>query len=155
SLKGTGVNDAALTIDSTGKDFGTQNVRTQSSTTTFKITNTGDLDAGKLVTSLTANAGTTSDFTITDGCVGAPLPAGKTCNVVVAFSPQTTGSKSLTITVSGAPGGPVGTTVTGNAVDLVTLTVDLVTQGSATVTSDPSGISCQSSGGGGGVTCSK
>ncbi|HYR15146.1 MAG TPA: choice-of-anchor D domain-containing protein, partial [Mycobacterium sp.] len=97
----------------TGLTFGNQNVNTVSASQTVTVQNTGN--APLTVSSLTI-AGT--DFTITaNTCLAAPVAAGGTCTVNVAFAPTAGGARSATLQIAdNAAGSPQGVLLRGTGV---------------------------------------
>ena len=119
-VSGNGLAPASLSIsDSSGPDpvswdFGPATVGSDGpSPHTFDITNDGDVATGSLTVELTGFS--FNDFLLAGGsCLGnVPLGPGSTCTVIANFHPLTSGPKETTLEVSGAPGGSVSTTVTG------------------------------------------
>ena len=86
--------------------FGTVQVSHAGAAFTFTFTNNGLAPTGFLHTVL---GGTNpGEFSIlTDNCSGKTVTAPGSCTITANFTPQTTGAKSATITVQGAPGNAV------------------------------------------------
>lgn len=82
----------------------------------------------------------TSFEIVTDGCTGQVLAADGRCSIAVAFSPDTVGTKSSSVTVSGGSVGSVPVPLGGVATARVTVTVAGTIGGA--VRSMPAGIDC-------------
>ena len=103
-----GVDFISFTVNASGtvslapasQNFGSVNVNSSSSPTTFTLTNNSSSSATSVVTSITGtNAG---DFTKgSDTCNGSSVSAsGGTCSLTVTFSPTASGSRSATLSIS-------------------------------------------------------
>ena len=101
TLTGTGI--AAVTVTPTSLPFGNIIIGKQSGSLTATVTN-------KQTTALTINSITTNlgDYTDTSGCPLSPntLAAGKTCTILVTFTPAAAGLRSGTLTVNTSAGAP-------------------------------------------------
>ena len=116
--------------------FGTAFVGTNSSSTTFTLTNSGTANATGCSAPTITN---TTDFTIvTDGCGTSNVAmSGGTCTVDIRANPATTGAKTTTLSRVCTVGGTVSTTtnaitVTGLAYSAANSTI----AGSGPVTAD-------------------
>ena len=104
--------------------FGAQVFGTTSSPQTVTLTNTGSI---ALAPTAIAMMG---DFSETDNCVNASLPAGGSCMIDVSFTPSATGSRSGQMTVSAnVSGGQLSVELSGmgtpaGIVSLTPATVD-------------------------------
>jgi hypothetical protein len=85
----------------------------QSTTKTAVLSNIGNFDVTvKSVVVAGANAG---DFTLAGNIVGQVVPAGKSLNIELIFSPKGVGTRSALIEVAGTCGSPVQLSVDGLA----------------------------------------
>ena len=106
-------------ITPAGLDFGNLVVGSTSSAQTVHLSNTGD---GPLTVADVELGGTDPfDFAfnanVDDGCFGATLAPGASCEVDVFFQPTTLGSRSATLNFSGnASGSPHSVSLTGTGV---------------------------------------
>jgi len=97
TLTGTAQFPSTLTITPGSATFGPTAVGSTTPATTFQVKNTG----ATATAALTANT-SSAEFTITaNACGGASLPPSGTCNVSVAFSPASPGTKNGSLTVMG------------------------------------------------------
>jgi hypothetical protein len=149
SLTGKGLSPASLSISPPSVSFATPVQLFNPGvlpTTSYVVSNGGDLPSGTLSASLAFGTGTgNTEFAITaDTCSGNPLAGQSTCSITVKFQPTTHGNKSATLQVS--PGG-LSATVSGTAQDQVQLTVSKAGAGTGTVTDSMGVINC-------GSTCS-
>jgi hypothetical protein len=118
---------ATLTLTAATADFAATALGATSAAMSFTVANTGTIASGPLAAALTgANA---SDFLGTAACLGSPLAPAATCAVAVTFSPQGTGNRTASLSVSGAPGGTVATALKGSGTT--------VAAGTATLTLSP------------------
>jgi cytochrome c553 len=94
--------------------FADRKVGTQSSPRTVSITNTGT--AAVTVASITSSH--PAEFAlVSQTCTSAPVPAGGSCQLSLAFTPGATGLRSATITVgSNGSGSPQSFAVSGTGV---------------------------------------
>ncbi len=92
--------------------FGSQTVGTTSSSRTVTVTNTGK---GELDFSDISVGGTDAgDFNVTDTTCTTVAPNGGTCTVSVAFTPQASGSRSATLSLtSNDPSSPASVALDG------------------------------------------
>jgi len=107
-------------------DFGNQNVGTKSQPQTVKLTNVG---SSKLdITSIGVNGNDPNDFTQNNNCASS-LPAGKSCQIQVVFSPTVAGGRSASLFVDyKGLGSPQTVALSGTGVDLtVSLTPSKLT----------------------------
>jgi HYDIN/CFA65/VesB-like, Ig-like domain len=95
--------------------FGNQNVTTSSALQTVVLTNTG---TGTLnVTGVAVTGTNATDFTQSNACAGSSLAAGKSCNIVVTFTPQTSGTLTASLAVTdNAAGSPQAVPLSGTGV---------------------------------------
>jgi hypothetical protein len=94
---------ATLTATPSMQDFGTVNLGAQSPSTMIVIANIGTQASGTVTVALTGDM--TSFGIDSDGCNGMTVPGAKGCTIGVHFSPQTSGMKSASLSVSATPGG--------------------------------------------------
>jgi hypothetical protein len=103
ALSGTGV-VGAVTLSPSSKNFGSINVGSSSSPTTFTLTNNNSATATSI--NPTTTGGNSGDFTIVNSGAGScnaagnSLANGASCTFTVTFSPTATGSRSTTLSVS-------------------------------------------------------
>ncbi|HEY2630734.1 MAG TPA: choice-of-anchor D domain-containing protein, partial [Usitatibacter sp.] len=101
TLNGTGVPAAPVTVSPSTFDFGPQALHTQGPAETFTVTNPtiATVSIGSPVTD-------PSDFVITSNSCPASMAPGSTCEVDVAFDPQSSGAvNGLLMVPSGAAPG--------------------------------------------------
>jgi len=112
-LSGTGVNGPALTANPARVIFPPQNVGTSSQPLPITLVNTGNSTLNINGVSLAGQD--PSDFAQTNNC-GSSLAAAASCTVNVTFAPNTGGSRTAGITVSGTePGSPQFVPLVGTA----------------------------------------
>jgi hypothetical protein len=112
SLTGTGTQPGA-SLSPTSKAYGSVVVDSSSADQTFTLSNTGSapLHVG---TATVGGADPTQFPKGTDGCAGATLAVGGTCDIHVTFHPTSSGAKAGTLSVpSDAPGTPTTASLTG------------------------------------------
>jgi YVTN family beta-propeller protein len=90
---------ANVTVDASNLDFGSQGLQIPSQPMTVTVTSTGSAAVSFGVSTLTgANAG---DFAIAaDGCAGALLSNGGTCQVSVTFVPTVLGARAANLQIN-------------------------------------------------------
>jgi hypothetical protein len=99
---------AMLGADPTALAFGTVAAQTISPPQNVRVTAT---EARERVATVRVTGQDAADFLIADdGCTGARLDIGGSCDVAVRFAPSSSGAKTATLTVSGSPGGTVAAT---------------------------------------------
>jgi len=89
--------DAPIALYPAGYSFGDQTLGAAGTTGTFTIGNTG-------ASPFTINSpalDNTTDFSMTTNC-GGPIPAQGSCTATVAFQPQSTGTKTANLSISGS-----------------------------------------------------
>ncbi|HUI42984.1 MAG TPA: choice-of-anchor D domain-containing protein [Terriglobia bacterium] len=110
-LSGTGTNGPAVTLSPTSLTFDNQAVGTSSPPMNVTLTNSGT--ASLTITSITVTGSNSTDFTQTNTCV-SPVGAGKSCTIMVIFTPTASGSRSATLSVADdAPGSPQTVALSG------------------------------------------
>ena len=99
-VNGTGVAAGVVTLSPSVMYFGSQTVGTTSGVGFVQV-----LNATNNPVTLSAITSPTSDFTVTGNTCGTTLAAQSNCSFLVAFTPQSAGAKSpsMTITASGTP----------------------------------------------------
>ncbi len=98
--------------------------------------------ASLVVTSIDIGGSNPGDFSQTDTCTAAPIPAGSSCSITLTFSPQAVGGRAGAIVVSGPNGLTLTNTLTGNGATTVTkFTLAVTASGPGTVTQTPTGTS--------------
>jgi len=107
ALEGSGTGEGDLTITPSLRAFGDVIVGETSDVQTFTIRNPGSAATDALSTVVTGDHASNYDVTA-DTCAGTELAPGATCEVSIAFSPDSRGDKSATLSVAGG-----GLTVTG------------------------------------------
>jgi hypothetical protein len=112
-LTGTVATQANLAIGPGSFDFGVVAQGTQTSPTTFTVTNNGTQSSGS--PTVTVGGSNPSDFVVvSDNCTGNPVAGNSgTCTVSVAFKPSTQAPESATITVAASPGGALTANLSG------------------------------------------
>lgn len=122
ALDGTGLASGSITINPTSQSFGDEVVGSATATQTFTIANPGGTATGPLTTGLTGNDA--GDFAISnDTCAGQALDHGASCTIDVAFDPQSAGSKTASLSISGTPGGTVTSSLSGTGLASANLTI--------------------------------
>lgn len=125
SLSGNALADADLGIDPVSRDFGSVTEGTQSSNTTFTVTNEGGVDTGTITSAL---GGTdAADFTIqNDSCDGITLAPEASCTVIVRFTPAvgSVGAKSASLNLTASPGGSTSAVLTADSLASGALTIE-------------------------------
>jgi hypothetical protein len=93
----------------------------------FTVTNSGKAASGTLGTEV---AGTDAAMfkVSSDTCAGKTLATGASCTLNVTFSPTSTGAKTASVRVSGAPGGLAAATLNGTGQTAASLGVSPTTQ---------------------------
>ena len=102
---------AAVTLSTTGLDFGSQLVGTTSAARSITLTNSGTATLN--VESVTITGSEAADYAQTNGCVG-PIAAQATCTINVTFTPSHVGPRNASVVISdNAAGNPHRVTLTG------------------------------------------
>jgi Divergent InlB B-repeat domain/Abnormal spindle-like microcephaly-assoc'd, ASPM-SPD-2-Hydin/Lactonase, 7-bladed beta-propeller len=113
-----------------------------SSPLTVQLQNGPKATASLVVTSIDIGGSNPGDFSQTNTCTAAPIPAGSSCSITLTFSPQAVGGRAGAIVVSGPNGLTLTNTLTGNGATTVTkFTVAVTASGPGTVTQTPTGTS--------------
>ena len=108
TLGGPGLNPASLRLSPDHYTFNTVPRGSTGDTTTFTVTNDGEVGAPAL--SAATLTGNTSSFTVADGCQGKALgPSPANCTISVQFTPALSGTNSALMTVK------AGSTTVGTA----------------------------------------
>lgn len=97
TLLGTCCGPGGITVTPTVKDFGNTDAFTLSPVQTFTIVNSGGVPTSMPTVSLTGND--PGQFKIASTTCTAPIAAGGTCTVDVAFAPTSYSTKSASLTV--------------------------------------------------------
>ncbi|HKR54878.1 MAG TPA: choice-of-anchor D domain-containing protein, partial [Gemmatimonadales bacterium] len=115
-LTGTGTPAAAIAVTPSPHDFGSVVVGQSSAPVDFTITNTGTVSVGTLVSLFYTGPGA-ADYTFSPGtCVATiAIAPGASCTIRLSFTPQGTGSRPATLTVTARDLSP---TVASATVDL-------------------------------------
>jgi pimeloyl-ACP methyl ester carboxylesterase len=110
-LSGTG-STALASLTPTTLNFGSQSIPS-STPGTISLTNTGGEPLSSIVVTVTGQ--NTADFTISsDACSGNTLQPNSTCLINLSFSPQASGARNASLTVTdNAPGSPQSVALTG------------------------------------------
>jgi hypothetical protein len=97
-LIGTGIGIPNISVTPTSSIFGNVNIGSSSSPQTFTVSNTG---SANLVIGTTSITGTdASQFSKqNDSCSGKTLTPSSSCSVNTVFSPASTGSKSVSLSI--------------------------------------------------------
>jgi FG-GAP-like repeat/Abnormal spindle-like microcephaly-assoc'd, ASPM-SPD-2-Hydin/Beta-propeller repeat len=110
TLTGTGTTPAGVASPA-NLTFGNQLVGSGSGAQVTALTNTGS--ATLTIASIAVTGANSSDFSQSNNC-GSSLGAGASCNISVTFSPQATGTRTASVTVSdNSSGGPQTVALTG------------------------------------------
>jgi len=102
---------AKLTIAPQSYQYGSVAVGASSASQSFAVTNTGQSVSGPI--SVAVTGADTADFVIDANSCTATLAAGGSCSVSVHFTPTAAGARTATLSVSGAPGGSVTSSLKG------------------------------------------
>ncbi len=95
-----------LAINPAGLVFPAQSLNTTSGQQTITLTNTNDA-ASITISSVTGSGANTADFTETNSCTAAALPAGGQCFITVTFQPSGNGVRKASLSIAdNAPGSP-------------------------------------------------
>ncbi|MFO0713891.1 MAG: choice-of-anchor D domain-containing protein [Sandaracinus sp.] len=103
ALTGNGVVAAAIEVTPTAADFGSVATGASSSNVSFTVRNTGGAPTTIPTVSLTGVQSTQWSI-VSNGCT-ASIPGGGTCDVVLRFSPTSTGGKTAVLNVTATTGG--------------------------------------------------
>ena len=98
-LRGTGSGAPAVTLSPSSIDFGSTTVNGFTPGARVLISNVGN------ATAYLGQPSTTGDFSVVQNQCGALLAPGSTCDVIIAFGPTTTGSRTGVFTQSDTVGG--------------------------------------------------
>jgi MYXO-CTERM domain-containing protein len=139
ALSGTGnaAPAAAISINATALNFGSQVVGTAGATQTVTVSNSGS--AALAFTGLTLGGTAPGDFSRAGTCSTAtPVAAGGSCTLVLGFAPTATGSRSATLTLAsnasnGSAAVSLGGTGTATPVPAVGLSASSIGFGNQTV----------------------
>ncbi len=137
-----------ISVAPSSNDFGNENMGQTSAAQPFIVTNSGA--APLSISGVALQGPNTTDFSVTaDACTNATLQANGACEIDVVFNPATAGVKFAEITVtSNDPSNPsFNIALNGTGVQVYTLTLNKLGNGSGGVSSLPVGIDC-------GSTCS-
>jgi hypothetical protein len=120
TVSGMAIAPGALALMPAMQDFGAVVDNSSSGAITFTVQNSGGQTSGTLVTALT---GTDKDqFTVkNDTCAGTMLAPSRTCTLDVALAPNTLGSKTASLTVTGTPGGTAVAALSGTSISAALL----------------------------------
>ena len=106
-LNGLGVATTSVSLLPSSLTFATQNLKTTSAPQVATLTNTGSLDV------TISKISTSAQFGQSNNCP-ATLPAGKSCQINVTFSPTAVGQDNGTLSVTdNAPGSPQTVALSG------------------------------------------
>ena len=133
SLSGTGVGIAQISFSPTTLSFGSQTLKVASAAQTITLSNPGT--AALSITSIAITGTNTTDFSQTNTC-GTSVGVGGSCTISVTFTPQATGVRSASVTVSdNAAGSPQSASLsgTGTGVAQISLSPATLSFGSQTV----------------------
>jgi hypothetical protein len=113
---GTGgaASTASLAGDPTTLPFGSVTIGQKSAAQSVVISNLGQLASDPLALAIDGTDFAIDPAAAGDCSVGMKLAGGSSCTVHVVFAPSTSGARSGTLTVSGAPGGTVDTSLSGS-----------------------------------------
>ena len=112
----TGTGNVVPVISPTTLPFGSQQAMTTSAPMTITATN-GSSNLSLVITSVTITGTNATEFTLgTTPTLPLTIPANSSATFTVSFSPQTTGSKTATLSfVDNFPGSPQAVALTGTA----------------------------------------
>ena len=121
-LTGSGVFLAEAQITPPTLTFGPQVIGTSSAPQSISIKNTGS--AALIFSQIASTGANAGDFIASGNCLGSEIAPGLSCTVFVRFSPQTTGTKSASLSITDdASNTPQTVTLTGTAADAPSLQV--------------------------------
>ena len=107
SLSGVGLNPASLTLTPSTFTFA------KGQTTTFTVSNGGEVAAGALSAAAIGGANPSSFTIVSDGCKGKMIGPSASCTIDVKFAPTSTGTQGGTLSLSATPGGSLSSTLGG------------------------------------------
>ncbi|MCU1282895.1 MAG: low-density lipoprotein receptor repeat protein [bacterium] len=118
SLSGVGLNPAALKLSPATFTF------TKGQTTTFTVTNDGEVASSALSAATIGGTNPSSFSVVTDNCKGTTVGASPaSCTISVKFAPTTTGTQSATLALSATSGGSLSSTLGGPGLNPAALTM--------------------------------
>jgi len=97
TIAGTGAGVPAAATSPASLTFSNQAVGTTSNSQTVVLSNSGS--AALTIASIAVGGTNAGDFAATNNCNGS-VAAGGACNIVVTFTPASTGARSATLTIS-------------------------------------------------------
>lgn len=134
-LTGDGIDPQVSVDKASGVDFGDrQPLSTTSAPQTITVTNSGNSDL--TVSNVTLVGDDPNDFEISNNtCGSGSIPAGTTCTLQVAFTPQATGARDATLEIdSDDPASPTSVPLTGTAIPGTPIATILAPSGGHTYT---------------------
>ena len=124
SASGTAVSAATLTLTPLFQDYGTVTINTNSSVSTFTLTNSGGTTSG-LVAAPAITGADATQFTINStNCTNTTLAPGGSCQIAVRFTPTTAGTKNATLSLTSAGGGSPSAALTGVGANTGNITIN-------------------------------
>ncbi|MGI9075038.1 MAG: beta strand repeat-containing protein [Bryobacteraceae bacterium] len=111
ALSGSGAGIAQVSLSPSALTFASQNVNTTSTAQAVTLSNAG---SGALsITSIAITGINAADFSQTNTC-GSSVAAGQNCTITVTFTPQATGARSASVSVTdSATGSPHTASLSG------------------------------------------
>jgi hypothetical protein len=134
-----------ISLTPTSLNFGIESTGTSSGLETATLLN-GDANILN-ITSVSMGGTNKGEFAISKNACGASLDSGASCTIDLTFTPQATGSRNGTLTISDdGVCSAQHVNLIGGSSGPFTLTAATAGMGTGTVTSNPAGIDCGSNG---------
>jgi uncharacterized repeat protein (TIGR02543 family) len=135
-LSGNGLTAGDLEITAgSALAFGNVEIASQSALETVTVRNTGETATAALTVVLGDEANYSK---VTDGCGGASLAAGATCDVAIRFDPEQVGAHPAQVSIRESATVGVSSAISGTGTGRLAVT----RTGAGAITSSPSGIDC-------------
>jgi hypothetical protein len=137
---------ASVTLSASAITFPNQPLNTTSATISITITN-GGTGALKIASAIIMGPESPEFAKTSDTCSGVPVAAGASCTIGVSFTPAIAGTRIAALAINGnALGSPQLVSLTGTGIQVFTLAVSKLGNGTGSVNSSDGAINC-------GVTC--
>jgi uncharacterized repeat protein (TIGR02543 family) len=112
------------------------------SSVTVQLANLMTATAPLIVSGISFTGANANDFSQTNNCTAAPIPANGSCSITITFNPLALGTRSTNLTVASNAAEFGGATVSGNAVTTVNkFTLATSTTGTGSIQQSPAGTS--------------
>ena len=121
SLSGTGVGVAQISLSPATLSFGNQNVKVASAAQAITLSNPGS--AALSISSIAITGANTADFSQSNNC-GTSVGVGGSCTISVTFTPQATGTRSASVSITdNAAGSPQSASLSGTGVGVAQISL--------------------------------